>query len=230
MIILGLLLPLIGTTIGSLLVYFMRNKLSDKTYKILLSFAAGVMFAASIWSLLLPSFELTNTCIPTCLGFVFGILFLYFLNSYHSTNHMFFAITLHNIPEGLAVGLIFASFLLGNVSLTSAFLLSIGIAIQNIPEGAIISLPMKCMGKSKNQSFLSGFLSGVVEPIFGIVSIFCLNLIQALLPFCLSFAAGAMIFVCFDELIPESRKDYPFSSIIFSLGFFIMMILDVCFG
>lgn len=230
MVLLGLFLPLIGTTIGCLSVYFMKDQLGEKTYKILLSFAAGVMFAASIWSLILPSLELTKTCIPTCLGFVLGILFLFILNSYQSKNHMFLAITLHNIPEGLAVGVIFASFLLGNVTLASAFLLSIGIAIQNIPEGAIISLPMKCRGSSKNKSFLYGFFSGVVEPVFGFLSILCLNVVQTLLPFCLSFAAGAMIYVCLDELIPESRKDYPLSSVFFAIGFLIMMILDVCFG
>ena len=230
MVCLGILLPLIGTTIGSLFVFFLNNKFIDRISSIFFSMAAGVMFAASIWSLLLPSLELSSNCFIPTLGFIFGVLFLSILNRYSGSNHLFFSITLHNIPEGIAVGVIFASFLTGGCTYLSAFLLAFGIAIQNIPEGAIISLPMKCMGNSKIKSFLYGFLSGVIEPICSFLSILFFSFAAGILPFCYGSAAGAMIFVCVDELIPESRNSSSLASHAFVFGFLLMMILDVLFG
>ena len=230
MVSLGILLPLIGTTIGSLFVFFFKSKFIDKVSPSLFSMAAGVMFAASIWSLLLPSLELANSFVIPSIGFIVGVLFLKLLNNYNDSNHLFFSITLHNIPEGIAVGVIFASFLTGSTTYLSAFLLSLGIAIQNIPEGAIISLPMRCLGNSKCKSFLYGFASGIVEPIFSVLSIIFFSIANGILPFCYGFAAGAMIFVCIDELIPDSRNKSNYASYFFIFGFLIMMILDVFFG
>lgn len=235
----GLLIPFIGTAIGSLMVVFMKNKINNLMEKLLLSFASGVMVAASIWSLILPSIEMSNTCIPAVIGFVIGIIFLIIINTVvnrinsNKKSMMIFAITLHNIPEGMAVGVAYAASISGTTSMTYAiaFALALGIAIQNIPEGAIISMPLKSRGYSKGKSFLVGMLSGIVEPLFGFITILLINLIVPILPYLLSFAAGAMMYVVIKELIPESRDNkYNLDVIGFTIGFIIMMILDVILG
>lgn len=241
-LLIGLLIPFFGTTLGAVLVFFMKNKISINKEKMLLSFAAGIMVAASVWSLLIPSIEMVNngkfSFLPAAIGFSIGILFLSLINikststENNKLSKMIFAITLHNIPEGMAVGVCFAGAMVDNtgIALSSALILALGIAIQNIPEGAIISLPLKSNGYSKGKSFICGTLSGIVEPIFGLITIMLTGVIVPLLPYFLSFAAGAMIFVVVDELIPDSRENYKFATIFFSIGFLIMMILDVYFG
>ena len=241
-LLIGLLIPFFGTTLGAALVFFMKNKISINKEKMLLSFAAGIMVAASVWSLLIPSIEMVNngkfSFLPAAIGFSIGILFLSLINikststENNKLSKMIFAITLHNIPEGMAVGVCFAGAMVDNtgIALSSALILALGIAIQNIPEGAIISLPLKSNGYSKGKSFICGTLSGIVEPIFGLITIMLTGVIVPLLPYFLSFAAGAMIFVVVDELIPDSRENYKFATIFFSIGFLIMMILDVYFG
>ncbi len=236
----GLLIPFIGTTIGSLMVIFMKNKINNLIEKLLLGFASGVMVAASIWSLILPSIEMSRTCIPAVVGFIVGIFFLLIINivvnkinSNKSTSMMIFAITLHNIPEGMAVGVGYAAALSGVTGMTFqiAFALALGIAIQNIPEGAIISMPLKSKGYTKVKSLFIGILSGIVEPIFGLFTILLTNLVIPVLPYLLSFAAGAMIYVVIKELIPEAKDDkYNLDIIGFMMGFIIMMILDVILG
>ena len=239
---LGILIPFIGTTLGSSLVFFLKKELNDKIEKIIIGFASGVMLAASIWSLIIPSVEMakesgTISWIPATLGFILGVLFLIFINKLTNKiekNMLVFSVTLHNIPEGMAVGVIFAGFLSGNstIILLEAFLLSIGIAIQNIPEGAIISMPFKMNGKSNFKAFLYGMLSGVVEPIGGLITILLTRFVVPILPYLLSFAAGAMIYVVVEELIPEMHKGKKSSLgvIGLSLGFSIMMILDITLG
>ena len=227
MIYIGLLIPFIGTIIGSLFVFFIKNEFNKKNEAILLSLAAGIMFAASIWSLILPSIEMGGVY-STIIGIVLGILFFSFIKCNNSK--MFFAVTLHNIPEGMAVAVCFLSLLVNNsISLISCFMLSIGIALQNIPEGAIISLPLCNKGYSKNKSFLYGVLSGIVEPLFGLLTILLTGIVVPILPYLLGFAAGAMIYVCIEELIPEASF-YKYSTLFFSIGFIIMMFLDVIFG
>ena len=230
---LGLMIPFIGTSLGALLVYFMKRTFSKKDEAILLSLSAGIMMAASVWSLILPSLEM-GSVYKTTMGFVIGILFLYFVNRMDTSNSkVMFAVTLHNIPEGMAVAVSFLSALAvsgdASISLVACFMLSIGVAIQNIPEGAIISMPLRNIGYSKNKAFFYGVLSGVVEPLFGLVTILLSSLVIPLLPYLLGFAAGAMIYVVVEELIPEASI-YKLSTIYFSLGFLIMMILDVIFG
>lgn len=231
----GILLPFIGTTLGSSIVFFMKN-LNKKIEKILLSFASGVMIAASFWSLITPSLELSKnyklTWLPTTIGLILGIIFFIIAdkilektNKSNKTFKMALAVTLHNIPEGMAVGVIYASLLNNQTTINIAFALALGIAIQNIPEGAIISLPYKNKGKIK--AFFIGVLSGIVEPIASIITIIITNFISQILPYTLSFAASAMIYVVITELIPETqdKKKYPIIS--FMIGFIIMMILDV---
>ena len=254
---LGLAIPFIGTTLGAAMVFFMKNKMNQNVEKILLGFASGVMIAASVWSLLIPSIELAkNQSIPgwapAAIGFMLGILFLLVLDSIiphlhlhddkpegikaklKKTTMLIFAVTLHNIPEGMAVGVTFAGALIGNAGITmaGAFALAIGIAIQNFPEGAIISMPLKSEGISKPKAFLYGTLSGVVEPIGAIITILLTNIIQIILPYLLSFAAGAMIYVVVEELIPEAQEGQHsnFATIGVAIGFVIMMILDVALG
>ena len=254
-VILGIIIPFIGTTLGAFMVFFMKNTIGDVIEKILLGFAAGVMIAASVWSLLLPSIDMAISAniiawVPATIGFLVGIFTLLFIhrylsftsfqNKYQGSNHfqktfmMILAVTLHNIPEGMAVGVVFAGVLSnsGLVSMAGAFSLAIGIAIQNFPEGAIISMPLKGNGMSKLKSFWYGMLSGIVEPIAAVITIFLTNTISAILPYLLSFAAGAMIYVVVDELIPESQmgKNKNFGLIGLTFGFLIMMILDVTFG
>ena len=253
----GLLIPFLGTTLGSAMVFLMKNKMNTKVQKLLLGFASGVMIAASIWSLITPSIEMAEeqgivSWIPAAIGFLFGIIFLLVLDSIiphlhlnskkpegikaklKNTTMMVLAVTLHNIPEGMAVGVVFAGILAQNTTITlaGAFALSIGIAIQNFPEGAIISMPLKNEGMSKQKAFLYGTLSGIVEPIGAIITILLTGIVTPILPYLLSFAAGAMIYVVVEELIPESQvgEHSNIGTIGVAIGFVIMMILDVALG
>ena len=239
-VVLGILIPFIGTSLGSCIVFFMKDKIQSNLEKFLLGFASGVMIAASIWSLLIPAIEMTNNgWVSPAFGFLMGILFLTFIdkitNGYEEDKSMLvFAVTLHNLPEGMAVGVIFAAFLTGSVGVTlaSAYALAIGIAIQNFPEGAIISLPMKANGSSKLKAFIYGVLSGVVEPIGAFLTISLTKFVVPILPFMLSFAAGAMIYVVVEELVPEiNNKEKNAKGIIgVALGFIVMMVLDITLG
>ena len=254
---LGILLPFLGTTLGASCVYLIKDKLNNKIEKFLLGFASGVMIAASVWSLLLPSMDMaqkegTISWLPAAIGFVLGVLFLLLLDKIiphlhkdstkeegpHSSlskiTKLVLAVTLHNIPEGMAVGVVLAGVIASNttVTLAGAIALSIGIAIQNFPEGAIISLPLKAEGKSKNKAFIYGVLSGIVEPIGAIITILLASLITPLLPYFLAFAAGAMIYVVIEELIPDAKStDHSNLTVIgVTFGFVLMMILDVALG
>ena len=245
----GILIPFFGTSLGSGFVFFMRKNMNEKLQKLTVGFAAGVMIAASIWSLVLPSVEMAEkqgklAWMPATIGFLFGVLFLIVISKIaekfekkengKKLNMLLFSVTLHNIPEGMAVGVCFAGFLSGNagIELLEAMLLAIGIGIQNIPEGAIISMPMKMQGSSKGKSFLYGVLSGIVEPIAAFITIALINIVVPLLPYLLSFAAGAMIYVVVEELIPEmhSGKKSELGAIGVAIGFLIMMILDIALG
>ena len=247
--ILGILIPFVGTSLGSSFVLFMKKNINENFQKLLVGFAAGVMIAASVWSLILPSVEMAEnqsilSWIPATIGLILGIIFLLIIsklaeniekkNNSKKLNMLLFSVTLHNIPEGMAVGVCFAGFLSGNVGITllSAMALSIGIAIQNIPEGAIISMPLKIDGLSKPQSFIYGILSGIVEPIAAFVTILLLNIVVPLLPYLLAFAAGAMIYVVVEELVPQmhSRNRSNLGIIGMTLGFAIIMILDISLG
>lgn len=252
----GLLIPLLGTTLGSFCVFFMSQEMNQYIQKILLGFASGVMVAASVWSLLIPSIEMSESLgklsfIPASVGFLFGILFLLILDhviphmhldhkeeGLHShlpkTTMMFLAVTLHNIPEGMAIGVIFAGVVSGSssVTLAGALALSVGIAIQNFPEGAIVSMPLKGEGLSKISAFLYGVFSGVVEPISAFITILLSHFIVPFLPYLLAFAGGAMLYVVVEELIPEASlgEHSNIATIGFAVGFVIMMILDVALG
>ena len=256
-ILIGLLIPFIGTTLGSAMVFLMKNKLNDRLEKVLLGFASGVMVAASVWSLIIPSIDMAReqnliAWLPATIGFVLGIIFLLILDNIIPHLHiksrepeglksklgksamMVLAVTLHNIPEGMAVGVTLAGAISGNSTITmaGALALSLGIAIQNFPEGAIISMPLKEEGNTKGKSFLYGTLSGIVEPIFGGITILLTSLVVPILPYLLSFAAGAMIYVVIEELIPESQvgKHSNLGTIGFTFGFILMMILDIALG
>ena len=255
--ILGLLIPFIGTSLGAACVLFMKNELSVKTTKMLSGFAAGVMIVASVWSLLIPAIKQsenmgTLSFVPAVVGFWIGILFLLALDHLiphlhvgsdqaegpksrlSRTTMMVLAVTLHNIPEGMAVGVMYAGFLAENaqITATSALALSLGIAIQNFPEGAIISMPLRAEGESKGKAFLGGVLSGVVEPIGAVLTILAAQLVIPALPYLLSFAAGAMLYVVVEELIPEMSQGQHsnIGTIFFAFGFSLMMILDVALG
>ncbi len=255
---LGLMIPFLGTTLGSGMVYLMKDRLSDKVEKVLLGFASGVMVAASVWLLLIPSIDMSAdmgklSFLPAVIGFLFGIFFLLILDTViphlhvnenepeglktdrlKKTTMMVLAVTLHNIPEGMAVGVAYAGALSAGsgITLAAALALSVGIAIQNFPEGAIISMPLKEEGMNRNKSFLLGMLSGAVEPLFAYLTILLTGLVVPLLPYLLSFAAGAMIYVVVEELIPESQNGNHsnIGTIGFAFGFVIMMILDIVFG
>lgn len=256
-IFLGLAIPFLGTTLGAAMVFLMKKEMNKKVEKILLGFASGVMIAASVWSLLIPSIEMAETqgkvaWIPAAIGFLLGIVFLLVLDSVvphmhleseksegmksklKKTTMMVFAVTLHNIPEGMAVGVTFAGAIAQNAGITiaGAFALAVGIAIQNFPEGAIVSMPLKSEGVSKPKAFLYGTLSGIVEPIGAIITILLTNAVVPILPYLLSFAAGAMIYVVVEELIPESQagEHSNIGTIGVAIGFTIMMILDVALG
>ena len=245
----GIFVPFLGTTIGSVLVFFLKNNLNPKIKKIIVGFAGGVMFAASIWSLIIPSVEMAENqqiikWIPATVGLLLGILFLILISKFTENigkikgrkkiNMLAFSVTLHNIPEGMAVGVAFAGFLSGEagIDLIEAIVLAVGIAIQNIPEGAIISMPAKLEGKSKTVSFVEGVLSGIVEPIAALITILLINIIVPLLPYLLAFAAGAMIYVVIEELVPEMHegKKSKLGIIGTITGFLIMMILDITLG
>ena len=256
-VIIGILLPFVGTTLGSACVFLMRKNINKKIKKLLLGFASGVMIAASIWSLLIPSIDMAKESniipyIPASVGFILGMLFLLLLDklvphihlestepegiksSLKKTTMLVLAVTLHNIPEGMTVGVVFAGMLAQNtgITLAGAFALSIGIAIQNFPEGAIISMPLKSEGMSKIKSFWYGTLSGIVEPIAAILTICLSQIVVPILPYLLSFAAGAMIYVVIEELVPEIKSEGSSSVGIFgvAIGFVLMMILDVALG
>ena len=256
-IIQGILIPFLGTSLGAACVLFMKKDLNIKIQKILTGFAAGVMVAASIWSLIIPSIEQSENMgkfafLPAFIGFWLGILFLLLLDEtiphlhvssnetegpkvkIKRTTMLVLAVTLHNIPEGMAVGVVFAGLLSGNngITLAGAFSLSIGIAIQNFPEGAIISLPLKSEGGSTKKAFWYGVASGVVEPIAAGITIILAGIITHMLPYLLAFAAGAMIYVVVEELLPEaSEGEHSNTNTIgFAAGFLIMMILDVALG
>ena len=230
----GLLIPFLGTTLGAATVFLMRNKMNPKVEKLLLGFASGVMIAASVWSLLIPSINMATeqnklAWMPAAIGFIFGIVFLLILDSLIPHLHLN-----NNIPEGMAVGVTFAGAIIGNTGITiaGAFALALGIAIQNFPEGAIISMPLKSEGMSKPKAFLYGTLSGIVEPIGAVITILLTNAVVPILPYLLSFAAGAMIYVVVEELIPESQsgEHSNIGTIGVTIGFVIMMILDVALG
>ena len=253
----GILIPFVGTTIGSACVFFMRQTLNKSVQRALAGFAAGVMVAASIWSLLIPAIEQSENMgalsfFPAVVGFWIGVLFLLALDhliphlhvgseqsegpksKLGRTTMMVLAVTLHNIPEGMAVGVMYAGLLAGNTKITaaSALALSLGIAIQNFPEGAIISLPLRAEGESKGKAFLGGVLSGVVEPVGAVLTIIAAQLIIPALPYLLSFAAGAMLYVVVEELIPEmSQGEHSnIGTVFFAVGFSLMMVLDVALG
>ena len=250
----GLLIPFLGTTAGAACVFFMKKTLGDLVQHSLAGFAAGVMVAASIWSLLIPAIDQSAhlgklSFLPAFAGFWCGILFLLALDhliphlhvgseqaegqksNLSRTVMMVLAVTLHNIPEGMAVGVMYAGFLSDNPQITaaSALALSLGIAIQNFPEGAIISLPLRAEGESKGRAFLGGVFSGVVEPIGAVLTILAAQLVIPALPYLLSFAAGAMLYVVVEELIPEMSqgRHSNLGTVFFAVGFSVMMVLDV---
>ena len=254
---LGILIPFLGTTLGACCVFFMRQSLGERVQRMLTGFAAGVMVAASVWSLLIPAIEQSEglgkfAFVPAAVGFWVGILFLLLLDhviphlhqnsdetegpkgELRRTTMMVLAVTLHNIPEGMAVGVVYAGYLAGSaqISAAGAMALSLGIAIQNFPEGAIISMPLRAEGMGKGRAFLSGMLSGIVEPIGAVLTILAARLIIPALPYLLSFAAGAMFYVVVEELIPEMSqgKHSDIGTIFFAVGFSVMMTLDVALG
>ncbi len=254
---LGLMIPFLGTALGSAMVFFMRKEMNRKIEKLLLGFAAGVMIAASVWSLLIPAIDMAQeqgkvAWIPAAVGFLGGMAFLLVLDSLiphlhlesakpegiesnlKKTTMLVLAVTLHNIPEGMSVGVSFAGAMIGDTGITmaGAFALAIGIAIQNFPEGAIISMPLRSEGTSRMRSFVYGALSGIVEPIGALITILLAKQIVPALPFLLAFAAGAMIYVVVEELIPESQagEHSNIGTIGVAVGFVLMMILDVALG
>ncbi|MBQ9177305.1 MAG: ZIP family metal transporter [Bacteroidaceae bacterium] len=256
-LIIGLLIPLLGTMIGAAFVFLMKDEMPLRLQKTLLGFASGVMVAASVWSLLIPAMEMEESkgalaVLPAAVGFLLGMGFLLLLDELtphlhlgsntpegmrshlSRTTMLALAVTIHNLPEGMAVGVVFAGAEGGvaNLSLASALAVSIGIAIQNIPEGAIISMPMRAAGNSRWRSFLIGSLSGAVEPIGGLAVVLLASLMTPALPYLLAFAAGAMFYVVVEELIPEASegKHSNLSTIGFAIGFVLMMVLDVVMG
>ena len=253
----GILIPFLGTSLGAACVFFMKKTLSDMVQRSLTGFAAGVMVAASVWSLLIPAMEQSAgmgrlSFVPAVAGFWIGILFLLGLDhivphlhaksgqtegpksQLQRTTMMVLAVTLHNIPEGMAVGVVYAGYLSGSAQITAAgaLALSLGIAIQNFPEGAIISMPLRAEGMKKGKAFCGGVLSGVVEPIGAMLTILAAQLVVPALPYLLSFAAGAMLYVVVEELIPEMSQGSHsnIGTLFFAVGFSVMMMLDVALG
>lgn len=254
--VLGILIPFAGTSLGAAMVFVLKNRISDSLQKILIGFAAGVMVAASFWSLLQPALESSEAMgvwsfVPAAAGFLIGVGFLLFLDEV--TPHMHFnneeegprtglkrttklilAVTLHNIPEGMAVGVVYAGFLSGSagISAAGALALALGIAIQNFPEGAIVSMPLRAEGMDKARTFLYGVLSGVVEPIAAFITVLAAGAVVPVMPYLLAFAAGAMMYVVVEELIPEMSEGSHsnWGTVAFSLGFVLMMVLDVALG
>ena len=264
-VIIGIVLPFLGTTLGSATVFFLKKEMNSKLQNLLRGFAAGVMIAASVWSLLIPSIDMaeaagkTAAWLPAVVGFLIGIGFMLLLDSLIPHLHtnsarpegrpsamgknlmlmlavtlLVLAVTLHNIPEGMAVGIVLAGMLNGNnaISASGAIALAVGIAIQNFPEGAIISAPLAASGTPKGKAFACGTLSGVAEPVGAILTILVTSLVTPVLPYILAFAAGAMIYVVIEELIPESRSDEHSNvgTVGAALGFALMMLLDVALG
>ena len=256
-ILIGLIIPLLGTMLGAAFVFLMQDEMSPRLQKSLLGFASGVMVAASVWSLLIPAMEMEEakgawSVLPAAIGFLLGMGFLLLIDEQTPHLHigtdkpegprshlsrtamLALAVTIHNLPEGMAVGVVFAGADSGlsGLSLTSALAVSIGIAIQNVPEGAIISMPMRAAGNSKWRSFLIGSLSGAVEPVGGFAIILLASLMTPALPYLLAFAAGAMFYVVIEELIPEASEGEHsnLSTIGFAIGFVLMMVLDVVLG
>lgn len=256
-IILLLLIPFTGTVIGAGSVLFLGDKFAERIQRALLGFASGVMVAASVWSLLIPAMNESADMghfawVPATVGFLLGIGFMLLLDTITPHLHvdsnepegpksklgrssmLVLAVTLHNIPEGMAVGVVAAGILTGEVGMTFAggLALAIGLAIQNIPEGAIISLPLRASGNSRDRAFGYGALSGLVEPISAVMTILCIEYISGAFPYMLAFAAGAMIYVVVEELIPESHNGHHSNTptIAFAIGFALMMVLDVALG
>lgn len=255
-IIIGIMIPLLGTSLGAAMVFFMKNSIGKNVQRALLGFASGVMIAASVWSLLIPAIDMEEAAggiswLPAVVGFLVGVGFLLFLDTIIPHLHvnssspegkpsglgksfmLVLAVTLHNIPEGMAVGVVFAGMLSGNtISAAAAFVLSLGIAIQNFPEGAIISMPLVNSGLSKRKAFGYGFASGIVEPIGAIFTILLTSFVTPILPYILSFAAGAMIYVVVEELIPEAQsgEHSNIGTIGVAVGFALMMLLDIALG
>ena len=256
-IVIGLLIPLLGTIAGSAFVFFMKDQMPERVQKSLLGFASGVMVAASVWSLLIPAMEMeeaegTWAVVPAAVGFLLGMGFLLLIDELTPHLHLgtsqpegprsklsrtamlALAVTIHNLPEGMAVGVVLAGAGQGveTISMASAVAVSLGIAIQNIPEGAIISMPMRAEGNSRWRSFMLGSLSGAVEPVGGLAVILLASLLTPVLPYMLAFAAGAMFYVVVEELIPEasSGRHSNLSTIGFAMGFVLMMVLDVVMG
>ncbi len=256
-LVIGLLIPFLGTVLGSAFVFFMKKDMPVLLQKALLGFASGVMVAASVWSLLIPSIEMSSEAgkgavIPAVIGFLLGMAFLLFID--YITPHLHIgddhpegprsklsrtamlslAVTIHNLPEGMAVGVVLAGALQSNlgISAAGALAMSLGIAIQNIPEGAIISMPMRAEGNSRMRSFILGSLSGIVEPLGGLLVILLASFMTPILPYMLAFAAGAMMYVVIEELIPETSEGEHsnLGTIGFALGFALMMVLDVVLG
>lgn len=253
----GILIPFLGTSVGAACVFFLKKSMSNGIQRALTGFAAGVMVAASVWSLLIPAIEQSAVLgqwsfVPAAVGFWIGVLFLLLLDHViphlhrnsekaegprsrlQKTTMLVLAVTLHNIPEGMAVGVVYAGYLSGSAQITgaAALALSLGIAIQNIPEGAIISMPLRAEGMQKPTAFAGGVLSGVVEPIGAVLTILAAELVVPALPYLLSFAAGAMLYVVVEELIPEMSegKHSDVGTVFFAVGFSVMMVLDVALG
>ena len=253
----GIMIPFIGTALGAGCVFLMKKSLSDKVQRALNGFASGVMVAASIWSLIIPAIEQSENLgkfsfFPAVIGFWAGVLFLLLLDHViphlhqngtqaegpkshlQKTTMMLLAVSLHNIPEGMAVGVVYAGYLSGNaeISAAGALALSLGIAIQNFPEGAIISMPLRAEGMKKSKAFMSGTLSGIVEPVGAALTVLAAHFILPALPYLLSFAAGAMLYVVVEELIPEMSqgKHSNIGTLFFAAGFSVMMMLDVALG
>jgi len=259
-LIIGLTIPLLGTMLGSAFVFFMKGEMSVRLQKTLLGFASGVMVAASVWSLLIPAMEMASihneanvwSVVPAAVGFLLGMGFLLLIDELTPHLHigtdkpegmrshlsrtamLALAVTIHNLPEGMAVGVVFAGADSGatTISLASALAVAVGIAIQNVPEGAIISMPMRAAGNSRWRSFLIGSLSGAVEPVGAVAVLLLASLLMPVLPYMLAFAAGAMFYVVVEELIPEasSGQHSNLSTIGFAIGFVLMMVLDVVMG
>ena len=253
----GILVPFLGTSLGAAMVFFLKKELGARTEKVLQGFAAGVMIAASVWSLIIPAMEQSASYgrwsfAPAAAGFWLGTLFLLLLDrliphlhldaeepegprtALKKTTMMVLAVTLHNIPEGMAVGVVLAGWLNGSagISAAAAFSLALGIAIQNFPEGAIISMPLRANGESRGKSFFHGVLSGVVDPVGAVLTLLFAGIVLPLLPYLLSFAAGAMFYVVIEELIPEmsAGKHSNTGVVAFAAGFTLMMALDVALG
>lgn len=253
----GILIPLAGTALGSSFVFLLRGELKSGVQKLLLGFASGVMIAASVWSLLIPAIDMAaeqgvTPWLPAAVGFIAGIAFLLLLDTVVPHQHLdcdspegcpvnlgrssmlVLAVTLHNLPEGMAVGVVFAGASQGDagLSLAGAFALSIGIALQNIPEGAVISMPLAGGGTGRGRAFLMGLGSGVVEPLGALLTIALTGLVTPALPYILAFAAGAMVYVVVEELIPEAQsgEHSNIGTIGAAAGFVLMMILDVALG